>query len=228
MRLTCPTCAAVYELPDDQLPAGGSHVQCTACHTRWFARARPPAAEPPSEDEIIARLETRSARTSPTAPPRPIGAGVGGVGGGAGPIAFPTPMRPRPAATAEAAGAAEAPLRPRMQPVDVPPAPEPTRTAEQAPTPLRPRAAEPGVPAPAPRPTPAAAGPARRRGGAAGFLLALALAAAAGALYLRAEEIASRLPAAEPALAAYAERVDAARVWIETTLGPLRDRAAGA
>ncbi|PJN93938.1 hypothetical protein CNY89_17450, partial [Amaricoccus sp. HAR-UPW-R2A-40] len=47
MRLSCPNCAAIYELSEDRLTPGGSHVQCSECHTRWFAR--PPAlAAPPS------------------------------------------------------------------------------------------------------------------------------------------------------------------------------------
>jgi predicted Zn finger-like uncharacterized protein len=60
MRLTCPHCHAEYEVAATMLAAGGQHVQCTACHTRWFFR--PPEPEPSrrlSEDDIIARLETR-------------------------------------------------------------------------------------------------------------------------------------------------------------------------
>ncbi|MER2507411.1 MAG: zinc-ribbon domain-containing protein, partial [Amaricoccus sp.] len=63
MRLTCPNCGAEYEVPEGQIPAGGKHVQCTACHTRWFARAAQAAL---SEDQILARLETRGARPRPT------------------------------------------------------------------------------------------------------------------------------------------------------------------
>lgn len=57
MRLTCPECGAVYEAADSEIPTEGRHVQCTACHTRWFARK--PAAEEVTEDDIIARLESR-------------------------------------------------------------------------------------------------------------------------------------------------------------------------
>ncbi len=38
MRLTCPNCGAEYDVSDGMIPAAGRHVQCTACHTRWFVR----------------------------------------------------------------------------------------------------------------------------------------------------------------------------------------------
>jgi predicted Zn finger-like uncharacterized protein len=60
MRLTCPTCETAYEVPAGQIPDEGRHVQCSACHTRWFAHR--PVEPEPSEDQIIYRLETRSAR----------------------------------------------------------------------------------------------------------------------------------------------------------------------
>jgi predicted Zn finger-like uncharacterized protein len=66
MRLTCPNCDAAYEVPDGMVPATGRHVQCTACHTRWFARGT--AAEAPSEEQILTRLEARDARPEPPAP----------------------------------------------------------------------------------------------------------------------------------------------------------------
>jgi predicted Zn finger-like uncharacterized protein len=58
MRLTCPNCGAEYEAPRNMLPAGGRHVQCSACHTRWFARGEGKPAEL-SEEQIIHRLEAR-------------------------------------------------------------------------------------------------------------------------------------------------------------------------
>lgn len=113
MRLSCPNCDAIYELSEDRLTPGGGHVQCGECHTRWFARppapASPaPAAERPSEDEIIARLETRAAARGPATPaPR---------GPFSEPIAFPGAPRPQPAPSGAPTGPAPAPptpLRPR-------------------------------------------------------------------------------------------------------------------
>lgn len=72
MRLTCPNCAARYEVADGMIAPGGQHVQCTACHTRWYAR--PPAdVAQLAEEAIIARLEARGGRG-----PRP---GSGDPGG---------------------------------------------------------------------------------------------------------------------------------------------------
>jgi predicted Zn finger-like uncharacterized protein len=61
MRLTCPTCGAEYEAFDGMIPAAGRHVQCTACHTRWFVHA--PQRQKVSEEQILTRLEAR---------PRPV------------------------------------------------------------------------------------------------------------------------------------------------------------
>lgn len=36
MRLTCPTCTAQYEVPDDVIPSEGRDVQCSDCGTTWF------------------------------------------------------------------------------------------------------------------------------------------------------------------------------------------------
>lgn len=58
MRLICPKCGAEYEPPRNMVPSGGRYVQCSACHTRWFAKgnSRPRL----TEDQIIARLESRT------------------------------------------------------------------------------------------------------------------------------------------------------------------------
>jgi predicted Zn finger-like uncharacterized protein len=57
MRLICPNCGAEYEPPRNMMPSGGRHVQCSACHTRWFAKGD---SQPLLTDEqIIAKLESR-------------------------------------------------------------------------------------------------------------------------------------------------------------------------
>lgn len=58
MRLTCPNCGVEYEVPEGLIPTAGKHVQCSACHTRWFVRAA--AREELSEDQILRKLETRT------------------------------------------------------------------------------------------------------------------------------------------------------------------------
>lgn len=69
MRLNCPSCGAQYEAPDGMVPAEGRHVQCSACHTRWFTRG---AVRPAlSEDQILRRLETRKPRLRAVPDPDP-------------------------------------------------------------------------------------------------------------------------------------------------------------
>jgi predicted Zn finger-like uncharacterized protein len=36
MRLTCPSCGAQYEVPDDVIPEDGRDVQCSNCGNTWF------------------------------------------------------------------------------------------------------------------------------------------------------------------------------------------------
>ncbi|UWQ84236.1 zinc-ribbon domain-containing protein [Leisingera caerulea] len=51
MRLTCPNCAAEYEVPEDVIPAEGRDVQCSNCGQTWFqAAAGETAAVPLAED----------------------------------------------------------------------------------------------------------------------------------------------------------------------------------
>ena len=54
MRLSCPSCGAEYEVSDGMVPSAGRHVQCTACHTRWFVRGAPGTGL--TEDQILRRL----------------------------------------------------------------------------------------------------------------------------------------------------------------------------
>ncbi|MEY8883022.1 zinc-ribbon domain-containing protein [Donghicola sp. XS_ASV15] len=36
MRLTCPNCGAIYEVPDNVIPEEGRDVQCSNCANTWF------------------------------------------------------------------------------------------------------------------------------------------------------------------------------------------------
>ena len=51
MRVTCPNCGAVYEVPDGAIPESGRDVQCTSCGHGWFQR--PEAREAPRAAEVI-------------------------------------------------------------------------------------------------------------------------------------------------------------------------------
>ncbi|MFS4582049.1 zinc-ribbon domain-containing protein [Phaeobacter sp. C3_T13_0] len=60
MRLTCPNCAAQYEVPDDVIPDEGRDVQCSNCGQTWFQAGPATAAEEhlaePETDEFIGEI----------------------------------------------------------------------------------------------------------------------------------------------------------------------------
>jgi predicted Zn finger-like uncharacterized protein len=206
MRLSCPSCGAEYEVSDGMVPPAGRHVQCTACHTRWFVRgAQRPGL---TEDQILRRLETWSPG------PRPV------------------PAAPaRGAAPAEAAEAvavpADAPSDPpvvvHLPPRPAAPAKPADRPAVARPAPLSAPRLDLGEPA-AP---PAEAAPAPRSRFAHGLLLAVVIAAAALAAYVWRAPIAAEVPQAEAALTAYGDAIDRWRARLEERLGQFRREAPG-
>lgn len=145
MRLICPTCETAYDVPAEQIPAGGREVQCSICRTKWLAR---PVKEPePSEEQIIYRLETRTARPRSIAPV---------------PAAAPPPPPEPGAAPTEsrddfvwetAAPARPASLDPLRQPVaERRPPPEPPVREQAAPPPHMLRPSPPPPPPAEPEP----------------------------------------------------------------------------
>ncbi len=195
------------------IPPEGRHVQCTACHTRWFEK--PAARKALTEDEILSRLESRAPASGPRL------------------VAVPAPPPPEVAVDPledEADAEEEVPLpddggkpdpgtepAPRLVPRLEPEA-EPPARAEPAPpvaagaegvalTPAAPRTSgrlvldgtgDPGAPLPPPAP--------RRFG--LGFGVALLLAGAALAAYRFADPLADQVPAAGPALRGWEHVVD--------------------
>jgi predicted Zn finger-like uncharacterized protein len=51
MRLTCPNCDALYEVPDDVIPAEGRDVECSNCGQTWFQPHPDHAAEHAASDD---------------------------------------------------------------------------------------------------------------------------------------------------------------------------------
>lgn len=237
MRLTCPNCETAYEVPAAQIPEAGRHVQCTSCHTRWFARREP---EPePSEDQIIRRLEARPARPRPTVVATPAAVAA---------VPRPEPaFGPAPAAEPEAAvdfvweSPRPAPAAARARD----PAPVPESDAPPPPALVEPAPALPVRPAdlPRPRPLPDASEPVARPEGrrpashplrldlaaeqaaaetrllprsrfGRGLFVALLLCALALVPYLLAAPLADRFPGIAPWIADYVEAVDALRETI--------------
>ena len=198
MRLTCPNCDAEYEVPDGMMPATGRHVQCTACHTRWFARGS--AADAPSEEQILTRLETRASRPAL--------------------VASEEPAAPAPAAPVvtlhRTAEPVEPPVSRPAKPAERPAVTRPAPVSASGPAPRLDLDAAPTTPAP---PPPAARG--RFGVGLAAALLLFLLALCA---YDFRRDIAAKVPETGLALDSYAEVVDDLRDRIERHLAPVRDR----
>lgn len=217
MRLTCPNCGAEYELPDGMIPPGGKHVQCSACHTRWFMRASTPRAV--SEDQILQRLEARTARPRPVLVPVPtvpvepeepeeepeetVSVPMTGPDfGWEAPRAEPEPARPDlPAPEVEPEGEPE----PEVEPVPAASAAPMLRSAPRL-------ELSPGPVAPA-RP------PMRSRFGR-GLILAFLIAALAIVVYVWRDSLSRAVPPAAGALQGYGDAVDEARAWLDQLAEP--------
>jgi predicted Zn finger-like uncharacterized protein len=69
MRITCPNCAAQYEVDEGLIPDSGRDVQCSNCGKGWFQAKHPEdAAEP--EDTTLAVDETDEATADAGEPTR--------------------------------------------------------------------------------------------------------------------------------------------------------------
>ena len=242
MRLKCPSCGAEYEVAAHLIPQGGRHVQCTACHTRWFVN---PAQEPePSEDRIIERLEAWSSRPRPVPVPVPQPAPPGTAGRGAedpdsGEVfVWESPAAaaesPAPATAASGTATAEAPAAAAPLPPGVP---QPRAVPEGRDAPAE--AEDPAEPAP-PEPTPARSAsrldlavdpdapppeaPAQSRF-AKGLASVLAVFVLALAVYNFHDLIVARLPQAAPAIDAYVHFVDDLRQRLAEGLAAIINRA---
>ncbi len=134
MLISCPSCAARYDVADSLIAATGRHVQCTACHTRWFER--PPAgSQAPviGENEILARLEARGGRHGRVIADQPLSeATAPQPEAAAGPhlrLVEPAPGRAKPEAVSEPE---DKPASPEGKSS---PAPAPEHTSDPAPDP---------------------------------------------------------------------------------------------
>ena len=220
MRITCPSCKAVYETPAEALGPAGRVVECSACGARWLQ---------PAPDEAFA-----------PAPGTAAGPEIPGLSAAAESLAElrrPAPA-PRPAAPAPEAPAAEAAQVREPAAISEPmPAPPPAAAVATAPKPatgadldarslsaqLRGGRAEaaPTDPSayliPEPRRSPA--------GFAIGFVIALAIAGAAAGAYLERDRVAELAPDAAPMLDRYVAAVDDARRGLEDTAESVRAAA---
>src|SRR5579875_1121210 len=72
MRITCPVCAATYDVPDQMLRSGRK-VRCGSCGEQWMATAPAAAASPPdpAPDQTVAAPRAMSAPPPPPPAPPP-------------------------------------------------------------------------------------------------------------------------------------------------------------
>ena len=244
MRLTCPNCGADYDIPEGMVPAAGRHVQCSTCHTRWFVRGT--ARAPASEEQILTRLENWRPRPVQLVPPSaadrarrrepPPPAAASGRAAARRPAAVP-PSRPTPRRAAAA---------PEPQPRAAPSAgrrrspPCAARATDQARG--APDRRAPGVGLRRPAPAGAAPRPRRRPRRARARVApsrspsrAASSSAASSSFWCwrsspsppiaSTAEIAATVPAAGPALDAYAATIDGWRADLEAVIGPYRPDA---
>ncbi len=234
VRLTCPNCAARYEVPQSAVPAEGRDVQCSDCGHTWFARPqaafKPLASAPrprpaPKMDPKPYPPEDRQ----PKAPP---------LSDDAKSILQQEVSREMAVRKAEAAAAME---RQEDLGLDDLPIPAPPQGREALPDiGTIDDKMDAGLDAMEPRekvlaePTPDATRKRRRIGFQIGFWTAVAVVAGLVALYLLAGPIGQAVPPTAEPLAAYgawvdgirswlSEQANAAQIWLDAQMAPSTD-----
>lgn len=90
MRATCPSCQAVYEIPD-RLAGAGRRLRCAACGNEWTLTP-PPLADAPADP-----LKPAPAPAPAEAPPQaPVGAKPEAMAGTPSPPAYAYAPSPEP------------------------------------------------------------------------------------------------------------------------------------
>ena len=101
MRITCPNCAAVYDVPAERL-AGGRTVRCARCGSGWVPPTDESALEPPpapamapeaAEPEPPEAAMPSLLKPEPASPPAPAAA-AGGLRGRLLAVRLPLPVSP--------------------------------------------------------------------------------------------------------------------------------------
>ena len=237
MRLTCPGCGAVYEVPDDAIPETGRDVVCTSCSHGWFQLPRAPGGGDLGLPDDP-RAGPRDAATGRGVEDPASGDGLrdpfaeDGPGASEGPRRSSVDPRTRRVLREEAEREVEARRveRRRLRAIDdgpsAPPAGRPPGGGAHHEPRLReriepPSAQEAGL-SPAAWDEDARRAEARRGRGtgfALGFLGTLAVAAVLTAGYLYAEALSEAVPALAEPMAAYAQTVSEARVALDAAAG---------
>lgn len=169
MRLTCPRCAAQYQIADAAIPPAGREVECSACGHVWHQDGPGKAAPEPGfdaqarpvlnralDESVLSILREEAARELRVRKGEPAEAGADHIPA----TGAEAPLSPETPAPQTLAPPAPAPLPPasEMQPAAPADAPAPpidwpatTLTETEAP---RPTTATPRAPAPARSPAP--------------------------------------------------------------------------
>jgi len=71
MQITCPACAAAYDVPDSKLRPGGA-VRCARCGGRWAPLPAAPPADPPAAPAVAAVAAPAPVPPAPPAAPHPF------------------------------------------------------------------------------------------------------------------------------------------------------------
>lgn len=80
MRLTCPNCAAQYEVEDDVIPSSGRDVQCSNCGHTWFQKPNErPQAQPLASEEAASEPKPEDEASTPEPKRQELGDDVSSV-----------------------------------------------------------------------------------------------------------------------------------------------------
>ena len=245
MRIACPNCGAQYEVPDEVIPAEGRDVQCSNCGDTWFQAHADQLADAPeigTDAAVSDTPETPPEGTRAEPAQRPLDQDVTDIlreeaeretqlrESEASPLESQTEMGLDTAAHDDETARRTREARERMARMRGE-SPEPEPVDETAPD-TRPRSRLlPDIEETNTSLQPdeqeilrqtaldIAVQEAPKKGGfARGFILVIALAVVLVVAYSNASKISASVPVLEPALTAYASKIDSLRLWIDGQL----------
>lgn len=228
MRLVCPKCEAEYEVADDMIPPEGRDVQCSNCSKLWYqapahyfeeeAREESEPSEGGGLRNLTAATQAQQTPKAPSIDPEALDViheeveleqtrrAVSELIETQSDLELDTPARD-PSSDADVLAPAPRRETSNRRLEHLPDIEELTSTLESTPPPS-------DEPASAPK---AKAQPLqkRRRGFRVGFALMLVVTTCLLSIYVAAGAFSERFPDYAPMIAAYVEKADIARVWLE-------------
>lgn len=217
MRLTCPNCAAQYELPDTAIPEAGREVQCSACDKTWLQHAAGAAPTSAAHAPPVSE-EAGPPSSSPQPAPRSLDPGVAD-------ILRTEAAREKAKRAAESTGSvatrAEPALSGATSGTRSGTLPDPDDITSSL-TPSRDRVAQDRLDA-----RDARFIPPERRGFRAGFWMALIACGLAVGVYLAAFDLVDLVPEAEAPIERYVTSIDDARLRLDALFDEVMTRING-